>query len=557
MKKIFAAFAAFLIFCASGVFARGKQELVESGSWIYDSLTAISLERGILNFSGTAPLTIQQVDLILDEIDYDSLSESGRADFDRIVRYCAEEPLGLVFSDIVTVALDPEFNLEGFYKTNSDLDWIWDRYERSPLLDAPFSINVADFITMKMDVFVGQNKGASLHNFNYTNILYSADDFDINFPDTGYFSTGKMLTEKTGVKFGAGRGTRSVGRTLTGSMIWSDYLTGCSYADLQIFSPNFKYTGGVTQFNVDKYFYHHQIDARFFKKFQITFLEGLLVYAPLELRYLNPWTIFHGFAAWRDYDNTDNDPESNTCDYFGINLQFTPFKNTRFYGLFAMTQYQTPYEKSHYSDSPTPNGLGFQGGNETYIPYGRGRFHFALEGSWADPYLYIKESPNWSMVRTYSENMGDKAIFYEWLGSPFGPDTISAELTFGYEVPDKWSLDFVYLYMARGEQSGTSVFSKIDWGGQKTYFDTETDSENWVYPDKSQDNWEELRDAVCPTGTPEFVNRFSLRGSYRFTRKVKMTFQPSYVVILNRNHEHGETAVGFEIAGAMNISLFK
>ena len=162
------------------------------------------------------------------------------------------------------------------------------------------------------------------------------------------------------------------------------------------------------------------------------------------------------------------------------------------------------------------------------------------------------------MVSTYSENMGDKAIFYEWLGSPFGPDTISAELTFGYEVPDKWSLDFVYLYMARGEQSGTSVFSKIDWGGQKTYFDTTDDSDdlkNWAYPDKSQDNWEELRDAICPTGTPEFVNRFSLRGSYRFTRKVKMTFQPSYVVILNHNHEHGETAVGFEIAGAMNIAF--
>ena len=557
MKKILASLAAVFILCLSSVSARGKQELIESGSWIYDSLTAISLESGILNFSGTAPLTIQQVNLILDEIDYDSLSESGRADFDRIVRYCAEEPLALVFSDIVKVEIEPELNIEGFYKTNSDLDWVWDRYERSHLLDAPFSINVADFITMKMDVFLGQNKGASLHNFNYTNILYSADDFDINFPDTGYFSTGKMLTDKTGVKFGIGRGTRSVGRTLTGSMIWSDYLTGCSYADLQIFSPNFKYTGGVTQFNVDKYFYHHQIDARFFKKFQITFLEGLLVYAPMELRYLNPWTIFHGFAAWRDYDSKDDDPESNTCDYFGINLQFTPFKNTRFYGLFAMTQYQTPYETSHYSDSPTPNGLGFQGGNETYIPYGRGRFHFAFEGSWADPYLYIKESPNWSMVRTYSENIGDKAIFYEWLGSPFGPDTISAELTFGYEVPDKWSLDFVYLYMARGEQSGTSVFDKIDWGGQKTYFDTEDSSytKNWAYPDKSQNNWEELRDAICPTGTPEFVSRFSLRGSYRFTRKVKMTFQPSYVVILNHNHEHGETAFGFEVAGALSIAF--
>lgn len=564
MKKIFAAIGLFFVF-AEFIFARGAQELVESGHWIYDSLTALSLESKILNFSGTAPLSIQQIKLILDELDYDSLSESGRADYDRIIRYCDEKPIGLVISDIVTLGIEPEFNFEGFYKTNSDIGWIWDRYSRSPLIDAPVSIAVADYVTLKMDVFLGQNKGASLHNYNYTNILYDLDDFDINFPDTGYLATGLMLTKKTGIKFDIGRGTHSVGRTLTGSMIWSDYLTGASYARLELFSPSFKYTAGISQFNVDKYFYHHQMDVRFFKKLQITLIEGLLVYAPMELRYLNPWTIFHGFAAWRDYDPSDDDPESNTCDYFGVNFQFVPIKNTRFYGLFAMTQFQTPYETSNYGDSPTPNGLGLQGGNETYIPCGGGRFHFAIEGSWADPYLYIKESPNWSMVRTYSENMGDKAIFYEWLGSPFGPDTISGELTVGYEVPDKWSLDFIYLYMARGEQSGTSVFDNMKaadgsnlWGGQRTKFDTTNSiyTKDWAYPDKTtQSDWEEKRDAISPSGTPEFVNRLSLRGTYRFNKHIKMTFQPSYVVILNHNHENGEKAYGFEIAGALNISL--
>lgn len=566
MKKLLAVFAAFFVFAGS-VCARGAQELIESGSWVYDSLTAISLEAKILNFSGTAPLSVQQVRLILDEIDYDSLSESGRADYDRIVRYCDKKPLGLVFSDIVTLEAEPEFNIEGFYKTNSDIGWVWDRYERGHIIDVPVSITVSDYVTMKMDVYLSQNRGASLHNYNYTNVLYNADDFDINFPDTGYLSTGLMLTDKTGLKFSIGSGSHSVGRTLTGSMIWSDYLTGTGYSRIEIFSPNFRYEGGITQFNVDKYFYHHQMDVRLWKKFQITFLEGLLVYAPLELRYLNPWTVFHGFAAWREYDDKDDDPESNTCDYFGINFQFTPVKNTRFYGLFAMTQYQTPYETSNYGDSPTPNGLGFQGGNETYVPYRSGRFHFALEGSYSQPYLYIKESPNWSMVRTYSENMGDKAIFYEWLGSPFGPDTISAELTFGYEVPDKWSLDFVYLYMARGEQSGTSVFDKMKdsdgstlWGGQKRHFDmTDEDStykKDWAYPDKgSQTDWEGKRDDTTPTGTPEFVNRLSLRGTYRFNKHVKLSFQPSYVVILNHNHEHGETVCGFEIAGAMNLAL--
>ena len=562
MKKFFLLAVSLFSFQFS-MYARGAQDLVPAGHWVYDSVTEISLEAGILNFLGTAPATIRQIQLYLDEVDYDALSDVGRAEYDKIERYFAEEPFKLVNSDILFVGFEPSINIAGFYKTSDDIDWVYDRYERQPMLDVPATIGCGDYVTMKMDVILAQNKGASLHNNNYTNIFYSADHFDINFPDNSYFSTGFMFTEKTGIGFQIGKGSRSIGRTLTGSMIWSEYLTGVSYAQLELYSPAFKYTGAVSQFNVDKYMYHHQIEARLFKKFQITFMEGLLVNAPLELRYLNPWMIFHGIAAWREYDPDDDDPESHTCDYFGINVQFTPVKHTRFYGTFAMTQFQTPYETSHYGDSATPNGLGAQFGNETFIPHGNARWHIGLEGSWADPYLYIKESPNWSMVRTYSENMGDKAIFYEWIGSPFGPDTISGELTVGYEVPDAWSVDFIYLFMARGEQSGINVFKKLyaatGWGGQKTEFDMTDGSDdlaNWAYPDKSsQSNWKELRDAIAPTGTPEYVNRISVRGTYKPQKYLTVTVQPSYTVILNRNHEQGNTAHGFEIAAAVSVNF--
>lgn len=545
---------AFLLLPLSEVHPRGGQELVRSGHWIYDSLTAISLEAGVLNFSGTAPVTIKQIQLYLNEIDYDSLSEVGRYEYDRIQRYFAEELFSFK-SDILSIGFEPEFNISGFYKTNNDIDWVYDRYQRKPMLDIPAVISCADYVTMSMDVILAQNKGASLRNSNYTNILYSADDFDINFPDTGYFSSGYMLTEKTGVGFQIGKGSRSIGRTLTGSMIWSDYLTGVSYASLELYSPAFKYTGGVSQFNVDKYLYHHQLDIRLFKKFQLSVIEGLLVNAPMELRYMNPWMIFHGIAAWREYEPASTDSESHTCDYLGINFQFTPVKYSRFYGTFAMTQFQTPYETSNYPDDSTPNGMGAQLGNETYVPCGKGRFHFALEGSWADPYLYIKESPNWSMVRTYSDNMGDKAIFYEWLGSPFGPDTISGEVKVGYEVPEKWSMDLIYLFMARGENSGVNVFKNLGWGGQKTEFGSADDYKNWIYPHKSQDDWKARRDSWSPSGTPEYVNRLSVKGTWRANSMISFTVQPSYVLIFNRNHTSGNTVHGFEFAAAMNLKF--
>lgn len=560
MKKLALVFAGLLTLSslfASSPFARGargEQELVPSGSWVYDSLNAIALESKILNFAVNTPVTIQELKTILAEIDYDSLSDAGRAEYDRIFAYFKQSNFAFA-SDILSIGMDPHLNLEAFYKTNSDISWLWDRYERGGMLEIPFTISMSDYVTMSMDLALQQNKAAANHNYNYTNIFYNPDDFDINFPSTGYFSTGTKVTEKTGVSFQIGMFPQNVGRTQTGSIILSDYLTGTTQAKLSLYSPAFKYTGEIIQFNVDKYFYSHQIDFRFFKKVSLTVFEALLVYAPMELRYMNPWNIFHGFAAWREYGDYDgnrdkNDPESHTCDYFGLILQVNPFSGLRFYGMLCFTQYQTPYETSNYSDGVTPNGLGFQGGGEWYYPLNGGYFHLGLEGTYTQPYLYIKESPNWSMVRTYSENMGDKAIFYEWVGSPFGPDTISGELTAGYTVPSKFSVDGTYLFMARGEMSGTKVFNDVDWGGQDTDLSAEYAKTTWCYPTTTAQ-----RDLTTPTGTPEYVHRLSVRATYHATDWLSVTTQPGYVMLFNKDNVEGQKAKGFEIALAVKVSL--
>lgn len=552
------------------VSARSLQELVPAGHWVYDSIENISMEAGIVNFADSEPMTIQELNLYLSEIDVSSLSEACQEEYQRILDYFDYKPLGLN-SDLLTLGLEPSINISGFYKTNDDIDWVYDRYERKPVLKAPMTFSLSDYVAMSMDLSFGMNKNTMLKDSRYTNIPVAADDLDINFPDTGYFSAGYKITDKTGISFQLGKGARNIGRSLTGSMIWSEYLTGVSYGQLNMYSPSLKYTGIVSQFNVDRYMYIHQLDARFFKKFSFTVLEGIFVNAPMELRFLNPWTIFHGMAPWRDYDNMDYDSESHTCAYLGLKFQFVPVDNLKFYGTFAMTQYQTPYENNNYSDNVTPNGMGGQLGGRYYIPYKKGRFSFSLEGSYAQPYLYIKESPNWSLVRTYVENMGEKKYpFYEWIGSPFGPDTVSGELSAGYEVPEKWSVNLVYLFMARGEMSGTNVFTSMtgsdgrySWGGLYTGNDY---PDGWCYPTHDEDksryssvfpdkDGKALQSLVTPTGTPEYVNRISLKGIYRLSKSIEFAFQPSFVVILNNNHESGETAHGLEIAGACSFNF--
>ena len=69
---------------------RGSQELLESGHWVYDSLAKISLEQGRIDFSDSSPLSISEIRSLLMEAEYDSLSDSGKKEFDRVLSYIRE-----------------------------------------------------------------------------------------------------------------------------------------------------------------------------------------------------------------------------------------------------------------------------------------------------------------------------------------------------------------------------------------------------------------------------------------------------------------------------------
>ena len=541
---------------------RGNQELVPAGSWVYDNLFSISVESGIINFADNAPLSVEEIKVYLSEIDYDSLSSSGKKQYDEIQKYF-DRQLPSFDSGFLSFAIEPSLNLSGFYKTNDDLDWVYDRYERRHFLDVPLSLNCGNYLTLKMDTFLGMNKSYSLHNNVYSNIPLGADYIDINFPDEGYLSTGYVFGKNTGINFQLGKGERNIGRTLTGSMIWSRYLTGVSYGSLTLYSPNIRYTGNVSQFGVDRYMYYHEFEGRFFRKFTFTALEGMFINAPMELRFLNPFTIFHGMAPWREYEPEEYDAESHICAYLGIKFQYVPVKNLRIYGLYAMTQFQTPFEVNNYPNDVTPNGIGGQLGSELFIPLKDGKLYFGIEGSYAQPYLYIKEGPNWTLVKTYYENSGDKRHpFYEWIGSPFGPDTVSCEFKAEYSVPHKYSLGLVYLLMARGEMSEDRVFTTMAgdsrhpaWGGVHT---PEKIPDDWCYPDKERqgiENAKHNQKLVTPTGIPENVNRLSVRGTYWLNDKTEITLQPSYVLIFNNDHKKGNTQQGIEIACAVSYKF--
>lgn len=555
------------IFCLPQfISARSRQELVRSGHWIYDAVAAISLESGIRNFADCAPLTIAEIESYLSEIDTDSLSEAGLKQLHRIQDYFGEGNLSFK-SDVFSADFEPSFNPEFYYKTNDEIGWVYDRYSRNNIIDAPVTLSVKDYVALGMDIHLGENKGASSHNDNYLNIPTKDTEVDVNFPNYGYLSTGYKFTERTGLSFQLGMGEQSIGRTSTGSIILSDYMTGASFGKISIYSPNLKYTFDTIQLNVDKYMYYHEFTGRFFNKLTLGFMEATLTNAPWELRYINPFTVYHGMAPWRDYGEDD----SHNGEFMGLRFDFVPFRCLRVFGTFAMNQYQVPYERRDFADSLTPNSLGGQAGFEAMIPAGGGYVKLSGEGYYAQPTLYIKQSPDWSFFRTYTDNIGDNAVFYEWTGSPLGPDTIAGELSVGYENPGKWSLDLIYLFAAQGKNAEKSIF--YDKASKTWYSSTDNDNtkiktghksdvttpDGWCYP-TSENGINQY--AETPTDVPKYTHRVSLKGKWQATDWLSFTFQPSFVAILNNTgssgfHERGNNEYGFEGALAVKLKLIR
>ena len=533
---------------------RGAQTLIPPRHWIYDSLQILEQESGIVQFSDQAPLTIAQIRSMLLEIEYEDLSAAGKAHYDNILEFFGEKNFSAQAS-IMQARIEPAANLEGFFKTNDEVPWVYDRFEKKNFLELPITLGVGDYATFFVDVNVAMNKNAKGANDIYLNVPLGVDDFDVNFPHEAYGSLGVMFTESVGINFRVSNMPQNFGRAQTGSIMQSEFLTDATSASLSIFSPIVQYTAGLTQFNTNRYMYSHKADIRIGKKkkFQISLMEACLPYGPMDLRFFNPMMFFHGYASWLDYKAWGSDVGS----FAALKMNFAPVKFLRLYALWSMTQLQLAVEMSEDdedADNYVPNAMGWQAGVESYIPMGPGHLHLNLEGYYAQPYLYINSSPNWSFVRTSSESNGSDD-FYEWMGTRYGPDTIAATFCASYEVPKKWSAGFKYLFLARGELSEPDIFKRINWGPRILDIKNDKDeSWDWVYPVTpdgaiNQGPYKHGRNLAAPSGkNPEFVNIISLNGTYCLKPWLDFFGQTALAIVANSGHEKGRTEISFECA---------
>ena len=520
--------------CSVAAFSapRRGSDLVPSGHWLYDAISDIEIDFGRWNFVDHTPLTVMELRGMLEEIPVEKLSEAGRAQYFHAMEYFDQFDFSLD-AGIFSLGIEPKLNIDGFAKSNQSLKWLYNYHERQRLAEAPVRISLSDYLTVNMGLGVGQRRSYMTRHYNYVNHVFMEDAFDPNITHNTYLSSGYRWNNGVGVNLNFGIGSHNYGRASLGSIIQSDWLTELPYGTLRLYSPIFTYAFNVQQLNQKVTMYNHEIDFRLWKRFTFGFLEGGAAYDVFDMKFLNPFGIFHAYELNNQYD---------WISYMGVKFNYVPCKNLRLYFLISKTEHQMFTEQTSGAGA-LPEGRGLQGGVDLQFPVASGFLKFNLEGYYASPYLWIKQSPNWSLVSAKGD---DKGPSYEWIGSPVGPDSIAGKISASYERPGRWSVALNYIFAARGEFASDDIFTKYGWINGHT---TERRYEgHWIYVDNDNPGNRYGREFSSPHGIAEYDNVIYVRASWSPLKWLTLVGQPAYIFVFNHNHKTGNFRQGFEMA---------
>lgn len=545
----------FTAFAKSG----NSTQILPSGHWLYEDLFTICTECKKAQFLTNQPLSVGELRFYLKDIPYEELSYQGKALYDKVRDYLNTSDDFFPEQDL-RLFLNLKLNPELYYKSNKDIDWSFNYNYRDFAVNIPVIIGFSDYFTIEPDLFIGKNYPATQNWWNFTNIPYSGNQFEFLTPRFAYGSTG-LTFDNWGVNFHVGKEGLQIGKAYAGSIIYNNTFETDAYFQLNLFTKWLKYTMDLVQVCNTKFFYVHQLDIRLFNNLKFGMIEGSLLNSSFELRYLNPFMLMHQFGSWNDYGYLMSAAESKLygeghfCAYLAFTLDYVPVKNVRLYGMYAQNEIQDLGGKPSDYDLSVPDSLGGQLGLEIKIPFANGYINNFLESTYASPYLYIKQSPDWSLWRTRKDMQTGKQV-ESWMGLPYGPDSFAVKAGSSYREA-RFEFGFDYLFLIKGQNDTSIFFNKTSIEGEDiyTYYPSveyktaQNDEERLAARNKGRYMW--------MTGIPEFTNQFTVSGAYKFLETLEVYGQIAYSLVYNNSHEKGAFSQGAEVSVGVEWKILK
>ena len=534
-----------------------SSQVIPPGHWIYETLKILGMEEKLVCFNENSMMTVSEIRFYFEQLDSEKLSPSGKKLYEEAENFLYEKD-SLVNLDPFRFDFGIKLTGEGYYKTSDDIPWSFRYAYKDNLASFPIKAGFSDYAAIQSDLFVGKSHYGSFRNDNYTNFPYRNGDFEFLFPRFAYGSVAGAFNG-WGANIHIGKQGFQIGDTKIGSVIYNNTFETDAYINLNLFSKYFKYSMDIVQISNEKWFYLHQFTVRLHKTFKFSALEGSMLNAPFEIRYLNPLMIMHQYASWTEYNadgKNDIYGENHFCAYLAGLFDWQPVENLRIYGLYAQNELQLPSERTR-TGVLAPDSLGGQLGVEVNIPFENGYWKGFTEAIYTSPFLYVKQNPESSLYRRRGDNLVTDSIC-SWVGSPFGPDSFGVKTGVSYEQPRHWNAGLGYFFLAKGE-NGFELFDSKNQNekGYYTYYPWVQYNINKGKAD-DEEQYEKARSAarnMWLSGTPMYVNQLSLEGQYFVNQRLSGAARTIYTFIFNAGHEKGRFAHGVEIAISLSYTL--
>jgi len=548
MRKIY--FLLFiLILLAANVYSQ-HFDIISTGDPVLQDIRFLSIATGKPFLSFTPPLAPGEIMNFLLSIDSDTLPEPAKSVYHRALgRLTPQANLSLT-RGVFTASLNINANIEAGVKLNEDVK----SYPENP--------DIVPFLALETRLFFSDKVLLYLEpSWAMRPTRYNKNKFDTNIA-AGYFEFDEAMPLKA---FAAGGGdwwTFFIGRDRlfwgtgnTGSLSFSDNSQYFDFARLSFFSSNFKYTMIINQLplrltddlfdsnipsNEDwwndkdnlinsnhRYFYLHRFDLTLFNRITLGIMEGVMIgNSPLELKYLNPFMVFHSMFSWNYYDKwrppyddwvmgKDNENHGDLVGSFmSFDLNWNIVKNFSFYGQLVVNEFAEPGEIKRNPQQP-PNGFGYMAGFQFSHVFSSWASLFYLEFVYTDPYLNILSSPFGSFIQQNHYKQ------YYYIG--YQRDTIV--LSFGGRFFNHGTLQFwgAFSFIVSGEHNINGI--TWDWKVGEDSFNQKT-----------------------PSGIAEKNYVLSLGGSWKPYSWLILKSNITGIYSQNNNHILNENKIGGQIS---------
>ena len=583
MKKTIIILLCCILALASLSAYSNQQRIISVDSPAYKAVENLYILAGRSLPSSSGPWSENEMTLMLDRIDYESLSQAGKSLYDYIYSIVVSEP-ALQYSDNFAMAFGLEANLEGYLHTDREHtvdedDWFHGFTSRKPFLNLTFESWPGNSFYGYFEFTLQHNYGYGVGtgdnplygnivnvNIPYVNaLLFSMPsngnafaDFDWTFPYKALVSVGGDHWN-----FTAGRDRLSWGSGETGNLMLSSSFPKQTFARFNTYYNAFKYSivaavypgidsdAGNQFASLDgwKALISHRLEFNLFHdRVSLVVNEACMYWSTsgqqFSIAQINPFGFMHNEYVAR-----------NGNSLLVFEADYTPIKGLNVYGQFAVDEFSGPGE-----GRTNPASFGILAGAKGTMALGKGLLYGSIEFVKTDPFLYIRgqhyeydtKSSGYgydAKLRIISANR--MTVQSKFVTYTYGNDVILFDGRINYEVPGEFKVGFEAMFMAHGSMN---VSSK--WGMYEGKYENAPDVKTpTTYDPFDTADYDPATGTVLQEHAVEKSVILSLTGEYSIMPNLSVYAAADCLIVKNKGNVDGVRATDFQFTFGVSYSL--